>query len=474
MPKHISSKITDTVSPRVKHKRAAPRRIDSEAGTNVFGGQNIKPQRTLFGKSISAVCTPKDVYRAFGMHRDVSNQLRRSLNHTFSVPVQEMSTRNRSRLLAISTPVLEKMLRAFSGDHWSSLLFYISNNVVLHERVSKRSNKEDRAKMYRDLVYQETLVRSQLVKHVVDGFNNVEGNSRRARDERRRLLSMIALDFPFKVISKLPWQIPDVGKYTGRQMTRHMFREARAHAGAFKPGGNPIFLPHVVSVKISAETIKKVYKFIMQGDHVQKLASGSHDLVLSTGERFTIPPVARKFLRTHLWASFARKHTDENGNYNGGVSRSDFLEIGETSTSEQEKCYSALDQIKIRCGSENFEAGFKLVQSICALSPTTFTGYEETLKTLMTQHKIHCKTVLPTHLSTTSKCANHCITHLFGGQGPTFSNDCVDCGGHPERCKDCETGTVIIMMMQGMIDKLREVGTFGEETIEDLQWRLDK
>ena len=36
MPKHISSKITDTVSPRVKHKRAAPRRIDSEAGTNVF------------------------------------------------------------------------------------------------------------------------------------------------------------------------------------------------------------------------------------------------------------------------------------------------------------------------------------------------------------------------------------------------------------------------------------------------------
>ena len=286
---------------------------------------------------------------------------------------------------------------------------------------------------------------------------------------------MIALDFPFKVLCKLPWQIPDAGtKYKDRELTRHMFREARAHAGAFTPGGRPIFLPHVKSVKISAETITRVYKFIMQGDRVQKLACGSHDLVLSTGEKFTIPPVARKFLRTHLWASFAREHTDDQGNYNGGVSRVDFLEIGRTVTSEQEKCYSALDQIKIRCGRENFESGLELVQCICALSPRHFTGYDKTWKSLMTQHKVHCKTGLPNHMSTSSKCASHCLTHLFGGQGPKFSNVCVDCDDHPERCKDCETGTVLILMIQGMIDKLRELGTFAADTIEDLQWRLDK
>ena len=51
---------------------------------------------------------------------------------------------------------------------------------------------------------------------------------------------------------------------------------------------------------------------------------------------------------------------------------------------------------------------------------------------------------------------------------------CVDCDDHPERCKDCETGTVLILMIQGMIDKLRELGTFAADTIEDLQWRLDK
>ena len=150
------------------------------------------------------------------------------------------------------------------------------------------------------------------------------------------------------------------------------------------------------------------------------------------------------------------------------------MKIGKTETSEQEKCYSALDQIKIRCGSENFEAGFRLAQAICALSPRTFTGYEETLKTLISEHKIHCKTVLPTHLSTTSKCGNHCMTHLLGGQGKTFSNECVNCGAHPERCKDCDTGMVIILMMQGMLDKLRELDTFAADTIEDLQWRLDK
>lgn len=409
------------------------------------------------------------------MHRGVSHQIKRSWNHSFQTPVHEMSIRNRNRLLQLATPALEKMLRAFAGDAWYSLLFYLSNNVLLHQRVSARSNQSDRVKMYHDIVYQEVLARSTLVDHVVSAFNQVEGNSRRARNERRRLLSTIALDFPFKVISKLPWQIPDVGtKYKGRELTKQMFGEARAHAGAFTPGGYPLFLPHVKSVSISTATITKVYKFIMQGNHVQKLACGSKDLVLSTGEVFTIPPVARRFLRTHLWASFVRVHTDENGKYNGGVSRSDFLSVGSTATSGQEKCYSALDQIKVRCGSENFEAGFRLVQDICALSPPTFAGYEDILKDLLNQTKIHCKTVLPTHLKTTSKCGCHCLTHMFGGQGETFSNKCVDCGGHQERCKACERGTLIILMMQGMVDKLREIATFAADTIEDLQWRLDK
>jgi hypothetical protein len=212
----------------------------------------------------------------------------------------------------------------------------------------------------------------------------------------------------------------------------------------------------------------------MTGDNVQKLAAGSHDLVLSTGETHTIPPVARKYLKTHMWANLVREHTDDNGDYNGPVSRSDFFDIIGCATSEQEKCYSALDQTKVRYGSENFEAGFELVQDICRLDPTAFTGYEEMIKGVITAVKVHCKTELVKHLRTLSKCGNHCLTHLFGGQGPTYSNVCVECDGHPERCRDCEQGHVLISMIQAMLNKVKDLGTVSESITSDLQWRLDK
>ena len=75
------------------------------SGTNVFGGVNIKPQRTLLGKCISAVGSPKQVYRALGMHRGVSNPVKRIWNHSLTTPMEEMSTRHRSRVLSMSMPV---------------------------------------------------------------------------------------------------------------------------------------------------------------------------------------------------------------------------------------------------------------------------------------------------------------------------------------------------------------------------------
>ena len=506
MPAHLSNKITvdpveiSLTSPQalfsnsvsagkitpIRHKRvrknlvsASPEAAVSSCqsqGTNPFGGKNISPQRTLTGKTISSVSRPKHVYRAFGMHHEVSKAVQRSWNHTFETPVHEMSIRNRSRLLNLVGPALEKMLRAFSGDAWESLLFYLSNNVMLHQRKSVRSNKHDRVSTHRDMVYRETLVRSELVKNLITTFNQVPGNTRGARDERRRLLSTIACDFPYKIIRSLDWRLPDVGeKYKDRCISRRMFHEARAHAGAFCPGGQAFHIPHVKQVTISAEMVKKVYTYMMTDHNTQKLASGSNDLVLSTGEKLSIPPVARKFLRTHLWAKFVRDHTDDNGQYNGGVSRVDFLGVAGACTSEQEKCYSALDQIKVRCGSENFEAGIRLVQDLCAQSPIVFAGYEQTLRNLITQHKTHMKNDLPSHLEVKSKCANHCVTHMFGGQGDTFSNKCTecDCGGHTERCKDCDAGLVIIAMIRGMIERLRSFnsGSIGRFAMEIEQVR---
>ena len=300
-------------------------------GVNAFGGKNITPQRTLDGKVIAIVGNPKQVYQALGMSRNATTVVQKRWNRQFREPIHEMSPSNRSRAVSMTTEVLEKVLRAFAGDNWEALLYYISKNVFLHNGPREgRHNSKDRQDKHRDEVYQQTLVRSTLVKHVVDSFNQIEGNTRRANDERRRVLSLIACDFPFQILQRLSWRLPDVGsrykrqmgkKYKGRVLTRHMFRDARAHAGAFTPGGHPINIPHRKKVSISADTIKRVYSYIMSGDHVQKLAEGTNDLVLSTGEMFTIPPVARKFLRTHMWANFTRNHKDDNGVYNGGVSR---------------------------------------------------------------------------------------------------------------------------------------------------------
>jgi hypothetical protein len=377
----------------------------------------------------------------------------------------------------MTTRILQKVLRAFGGDNWESLLFYVTNNVALHKKhaTHARSNKRDRQSMYRDKVYQETLLRSTLVKHVVVSFNQVGGNSRSARDERRRILSIIACDFPLKTLQGLGWKIPDVGtKYKNRSLTKHQVREAKAHAGAFGPGGHPVIIPQRRSVTISEATITAVYKHIMTGENVQKLAAGTNELVLTTGETYTIPPVARKYLMAHMWAAYARLHTDDNGNYNGALSRTDFFEIIACSTSEQEKCYSALDQIKVRYGSENFEAGFELVQDLCRLDPIAFTGYEEMIKGVFTEVKMHCKNELVKHLCTLSKCGNHCLTHLFGGQGRIYSNECVECDGHPERCRDCEQGHILIAMIQAMLNQVKDLGTVADSTIADLQWRLDK
>ena len=353
----------------------------------------------------------------------------------------------------------------------------MAQNAVLHDRAGRwdETNVQDRIALHRDLVCQQSLLRSSLVRNVVASFNMVAGNSRQARDERRRILSLIAIDFPFLVLKTLSWKLPDVGtKFINRSLTRAMFHAARSHAGAFGPGGQPIFIPHRKKVTLSAEVIKRIYSHIMDGDFVQKLACGSNELVLSTGETFEIPPVARKFLRINLWCDFSAKHTDDNGCYNSVVSRSDYLEIVSTATNSQERCYAALDQTKVRYGSENFAEGFKLVEHLCALLPQVFVGYEQTIKQLMTEVKKHAKWDLAKHLETHSKCASHCLTHLFGGQGPEFSNECADCDGHPERCKICEQGLVVIAMMQKMIDQVKASGTQSEKALGQLQWRLDR
>ena len=256
-------------------------------------------------------------------------------------------------------------------------MYYISNNVHLHDRDASNMNAEARLESHRDLVYKTTLIQSSLVRNVVESFNAVQGNSRHARNERRRILSQIVMDFSYKLCCQLELKIPDAGscvrtnfthnthtctnslthslthstllRYKDRTLSRRAFYEARSHASAFGPGNPPFHVPHVQRVKISTEKITRAFSFIMDDERVQKLACGTSDLVLSTGETLTVPAVARKFLRTHVWANFAREHTGSDGVYNGGISCTDFFEIIGSATTKEEKFYAALDQVRSAC-----------------------------------------------------------------------------------------------------------------------------
>ena len=96
-------------------------------------------------------------------------------------------------------------------------------------------------------------------------------------------------------------------------------------------------------------------------------------------------PSCGKKIFKDLWCDFSRKHTDDNGCYNGGVSRSDYLEIISTATSSQEKCYYALDQKTSKKDSDLLKT--------CRLLPLEFTEYEESIKRLRTEVKKHCKSL---------------------------------------------------------------------------------
>ena len=124
----------------------------------------------------------------------------------------------------------------------SLLRIYVANNVMVHARAGKdRTNLKERIASHRDLVFQQTLLRSSLVCKVVDSFNVVEGNTRESRDSRRRILSLIARDFPYLVLKTLPWRIPYVGtKFINRSLTRKCFvmlEDIMEHSV-------PIFIPH--------------------------------------------------------------------------------------------------------------------------------------------------------------------------------------------------------------------------------------
>ena len=102
----------------------------------------------------------------------------------------------------------------------------------------------------------------------------------------------------------------------------------------------------------------------------------------------------------------------------------------------------------MRCGRENFAKGREILKALVAIDPTRFVGYEDFVLELLQKYEAHCKIGLSKHIKRTSKVANHCAHHMFGGQ-QRLSSPCGDaCAGHKENCKDCDRGAVVVHVIR--------------------------
>ena len=61
------------------------------------------------------------------------------------------------------------------------------------------------------------------------------------------------------------------------------------------------------------------------------------------------------------------------------------MEVLETVTDGDQQTYAALDQVKVRCGTVNFESGLQLMLEICSLD-TSFAGIYETHRKKLTRY----------------------------------------------------------------------------------------
>ena len=151
---------------------------------------------------------------------------------------------------------------------------------------------------------------------------------------------------------------------------------------------------------------------------------------------------------------------------------------------------------QVRCGRENFAKGREIVKALVAIDPTRFVGWEDFMLELLEKYEAHCKIGLPKHIKRTSKVANHCAHHMFGGQ-QHHSSSCGDvCAGHKEHCKDCDRGVVFVHVLRfvssnelhdhlcpcpySSYDRSKMMKTLGDankltgQDIEDIEFRVDQ
>jgi hypothetical protein len=183
---------------------------------------------------------------------------------------------------------------------------------------------------------------------------------------------------------------------------------------------------------------------------IQNVAFGSRDLEFSNNDTVKVPAVQRRLLRERMWDLYEREHTDGDGHYSG-VSRSVFLQGTNLATSTDQKSLAALDNHSVRYGSENFRDLRDLITRIAGSTPAHAVVCA-TLTAEVVAVENFFKYDFEGHLTLHSTCANHCLTHAFGGAGGSLSSNCPpSCGGHLERCAQCDRLPLLFKNIEALL-----------------------
>lgn len=241
-----------------------------------------------------------------------------------------------------------------------------------------------------------------------------------ARVTKMQILSIIVDICPQRKVQDL---LPEITKYQLFQAKKHLISYGR---------GQP--LPAIPKYRVSV-TLSKIDHFIgfISSPHfVQDVAHGTRTLKLSSGETISMPNVVRNMVAARIIKQYVSYCKEITFNH---LSERELYWILKYCPTQQKKALQRLDNISADglCGVEKLESVIRKLGER-GKSSEWVTG----VINILMAFKSYLKDSYRLHVSTSSRCPNHCSTFALSDPSePEFSEQCDHY--HDLVCNDCKS-----------------------------------
>ena len=349
-------------------------------------------------------------------------------------------------------------------------LMHVSNTAVMSVLNGLHSNPTEAKQLLQELASKNTtydvssIMQSPLVINLVKSYNDAANDK-----ERRMIASSFVCQFTFKQCLELPLSPP---------LTQWAFRNARCHLAVWGAGRAAVDIP-ITRIRISLEVIEQALAFIYDPQNLQQVAFGEKTMRIdATGEEFKIPKALRTKLQEQLWLEYRSANTLSDGRY-AGLERSAFLKLCKDATGGRQKALGALDNISVRCGTENWSKVEIIINELAillAMSPDA----KENLLAIFKSVKDHIKYDLQSHLRNQSQCSRHCYYHMLSDpddrsqQSSCEAAGPMGCGTHDAHCSACDSAEVFFASLRALQAQAKASKKLSADDSVDMEWRINQ